>query len=306
LGRRRPLTALDSVSLELQPGESLGVVGESGCGKSTLVRTALRLLAPSAGRVVWMGQSLGDLTPAALRALRREVQIVFQDPSGSLDPRMTVGEIVGEPLRDHERSLDAAARAATVAAMLGRVGLAAELTHRYPHELSGGQCQRVGIARAMILRPRLLACDEPVSALDVSTQEQIISLLADLRRDSGLSLLLVSHNLALVRRLCDRVLVLYLGRMMELGSAAELLRRPRHPYTRELLDSVPIPDPQLQPARLARARTGEPPSPFAATTGCVYRSRCPHAAGVCAERVPVWEPSGPGAHVACHRWREWL
>jgi oligopeptide transport system ATP-binding protein len=280
------------------------VVGESGCGKSTLVRAALQLLRPDAGRVVWMGQALGDLPQRALRALRRDLQIIFQDPLGSLDPRMTVGQIVDEPLRVHARDLDSAARAAQAAAVLPRVGLAPELASRYPHELSGGQCQRVGIARAMILKPRLLICDEPVSALDMPTQQQIVTLLGALKRESGMCLLFVSHNLALVRQLCERVLVLYLGRMMELAPAHGLYTQPRHPYTRELLAAVPIPDPDIQPARLARARPGEPPSPLSPPSGCVYRTRCPHAAPVCAQRIPEWEELPDASRVACHRWRE--
>src|SRR5438309_1443799 len=298
------LTAVSSVSLELCAGESLGVVGESGCGKSTLVRAALQLLRPSAGRVVWMGQALADLPQGVLRALRRDLQIIFQDPLGSLDPRMTVGEIVGEPLRVHAPDLDRAARAAQLAAVLRRVGLTAELASRYPHELSGGQCQRVGIARATILKPRLLICDGPGRALVVPTQQQIVTLLAHLKRESDMCLLFVSHNLALVRQLCERVLVLYLGRMMELAPAHSLYTRPRHPYTRELLAAVPIPDPDIQPARLARARPGEPPSPLSPPSGCVYRTRCPHAAPVCAERIPEWEELPDTRRVACHRWRE--
>ncbi len=304
LGPHARLTAVSAVSLELYAGESLGVVGESGCGKSTLVRAALQLLRPDAGRVVWMGQALGDLPSSALRALRRDLQIIFQDPLGSLDPRMTVGEIVEEPLRVHARDFDRGARAAQAAALLRRVGLAPELASRYPHELSGGQCQRVGIARAMILKPRLLICDEPVSALDIPTQQQIVRLLAQLKRESGMCLLFVSHNLALVRQLCERVLVLYLGRMMELAPAQGLYTQPRHPYTRELLAAVPIPDPDVQPARLARARPGEPPSPLSPPSGCVYRTRCPHAAPVCEERIPAWEDLPDGRRVACHRWRE--
>ncbi len=303
-GPRAQLSAVSAVSLELYAGESLGVVGESGCGKSTLVRAALQLLRPDAGRVVWMGQALGDLPKSALRALRRDLQIIFQDPLGSLDPRMTVAQIVAEPLRVHARDLDRGARAAEAAAVLRRVGLAPELANRYPHELSGGQCQRVGLARAMILKPRLLICDEPVSALDIPTQQQIVTLLGALKRESGMCLLFVSHNLALVRRLCERVLVLYLGRMMELASSQDLYTRPLHPYTRELLTAVPIPDPDIQPARLARARPGEPPSPLSPPSGCVYRTRCPHAAPVCAERIPEWEELPDARRVACHRWRE--
>ena len=304
LRRAARLSALRHVSLELAAGESLGVVGESGSGKSTLARATLQLLKPTAGRVVWMGAALGELPAGELRALRKDLQIIFQDPLGSLDPRLNVAQIVAEPLLVHARGLGAAARATEVAAALERVGLPARFTGRYPHELSGGECQRVGIARAMILKPRLLVCDEPLSALDTPTQQQIVALLADLKRESGLSLLFVSHNLALVRRLCERVLVLYLGRMMELAPAAQLYAQPLHPYTRELLGAVPIPDPELQPARLSRALAGEPPSPLTPPSGCAYRTRCPHALALCAQKVPAWEPVEGTRHVACHRWRE--
>jgi oligopeptide/dipeptide ABC transporter ATP-binding protein len=304
LGAPVRLDALTAVSLTLHAGEALGIVGESGSGKSTLARALLRLLEASSGRVVWMGRELGALPPRELRGLRRDLQLIFQDPLGSLDPRMTVAEIVAEPLRVHERSLDAGARDTAVTAMLARVGLSAALAERYPHELSGGQCQRVGIARAMILKPRLLVCDEPLSALDVPTQQQIVALLAGLRQTGGLSLLFISHNLALVRQLCERVLVLYLGRMMELAPTASLFAAPRHPYSRELLAAIPVADPDIQPARLARVRAGEPPSPLSPPSGCVYRTRCAHAAAVCAERVPQWEEPGGEPGIACHRWRE--
>jgi oligopeptide transport system ATP-binding protein len=220
---------------------------------------------------------------------------------------MTAGEIVAEPLKVHRPELNRAARDAAVSQALARVRLDPALATRYPHELSGGQCQRIGIARAMVLQPRLLICDEPVSALDVTVQEQIVSLLADLKRESGLAILFISHNLAVVRQLCERILVLYLGRMMELAPAAAVYANPLHPYTRELLESAPIPDPDVQPARLTRPLLGEPPSPLSPPSGCVYRTRCPHAIEVCRERVPEWESGGDGQrHVACHRWREQL
>ena len=300
------LRAVDDVSLDLRAGEALGVVGESGSGKSTLARAALLLIRPTAGQVVWMGRSLEGESARQLKPLRRELQIVFQDPFASLDPRMTVGEIVEEPLRVHHPELSPAERAHDVAEMLIRVGIAPDLVNRYPHEFSGGQCQRIGIARAMILKPRLLVCDEPVSALDVTIQEQIVTLLADLKREYGMCILFVSHNLAVVRRLCDRVLVLYLGRMMELASSERLYTRALHPYTRDLLEAVPIPDPDVQPARLTRVLGGEPPSPLNPPSGCVYRTRCPHAKDVCRERIPLWEEAEAGHRVACHRWRELL
>jgi oligopeptide transport system ATP-binding protein len=301
--RSAMLRAVDEVSFDLRPGEALGVVGESGSGKSTLARAVLRLLRPEAGQVVWLGTPVTDLSATALKPLRRNLQIVFQDPLASLDPRLTVGEIVSEPLQVHRPELTAAERAREVADMLVRVGMSPGLITRYPHEFSGGQCQRIGIARAMILKPRLLVCDEPVSSLDVSIQAQILTLLEDLKREYSMSILLVSHNLAVVRRLCDRVLVLYLGRMMELAPTEALYTVPRHPYTRELLEAVPIPDPDLQPARLGRVLSGELPSALSPPSGCVYRTRCPQAAAVCATEIPAWElESGHG--VACHRWRE--
>jgi len=309
-GGDRVLHALRDVSLELGPGEALGVVGESGSGKSTLVRAALQLIRPGAGRVTWMGRTLSALPARELKRLRRDLQIVFQDPLASLDPRMTIGRIVAEPLEIHEPQLDAAARERRVAQMLARVGLEAGMANRYPHELSGGQCQRAGIARAMILGPRLLVCDEPVSALDVAVQAQVLDLLAGLKSEHGMSILLVSHNLAVVRRLCDRVLVLYGGRMMELAGARTLFSRPLHPYTRELLNAVPVVDPDLQPRRLALARLREMPegpngqAEKAASAGCVFRARCPHAIPICTARVPAWEAAPGGSWVACHRFRE--
>jgi peptide/nickel transport system ATP-binding protein len=308
-GGSRALHALHDVNFELRPGEALGVVGESGSGKSTLARAALQLIRPGAGRVTWMGRNLAELPPREVKRLRRDLQIVFQDPLASLDPRMTVAAIVAEPLEVHEPSLDAAARQHRVMEMLARVGLSPEMAGRYPHEISGGQCQRVGIARAMILGPRLLVCDEPVSALDVSVQAQILDLLAGLKSEHGMSILLVSHNLAVVRRLCDRVLVLYRGRMMELADSRALFARPLHPYTRELLDAVPVVDPDAQPRRLALAltrltRVQEARGDDTGSTGCPFRGRCPYAIPECTARVPAWEMAPGGGWVACHRFRE--
>ena len=307
-GGGRALHALRDVSLELGPGEALGVVGESGSGKSTLARAALQLIRPGTGRVTWLGQNPAELPAPEVKRLRRDLQIVFQDPLASLDPRLTVAAIVAEPLAVHEPSLDAAARQHQVMAMLARVGLSPEMAGRYPHEISGGQCQRVGIARAMILGPRLLVCDEPVSALDASVQAQILDLLASLKSEHGMSILLVSHNLAVVRRLCDRVLVLYRGRMMELADSRALFSRPLHPYTRELLDAVPVVDPDVQPRRLALAltrltRVQETGGDDTVAAGCPFRARCPYAIPECA-RVPAWEMAPGGGWVACHRFRE--
>jgi peptide/nickel transport system ATP-binding protein len=303
LPRFRVLKAVNAVSFELARGETLGIVGESGCGKSTLVRAVLQLVRPSAGTVVWSGQALERLPRATLRPLRRDLQIVFQDPLDSLDPRMTVAEIVAEPLVIHRPALVGAERALAVREMLRRVGLAGDAGARFPHELSGGQCQRVAIARAMILEPKLLVCDEPVSALDVSIRAQILKLIQTLQREIGTAVLFVSHDLEVVRQLCERVLVLYLGRSMEMASASALYGAPLHPYTRALLASVPIADPSVQPGRLKVVAGGEPPSPADPPSGCVFRTRCPHAVPLCAERVPAWEAAGE-RRIACHRWRE--
>ena len=303
-GRKAMLHAVEAVDLELRAGEALGIVGESGCGKSTLARAVLQLVRPTAGQVVWMGRPIEKLSMAQIRPLRKDLQIVFQDPLASLNPRMTVGDIVAEPLRVHRPELDREGRRVAVAEILERVGMSRDVINRYSHEFSGGQCQRIGIARAMVLRPKLLICDEPVSALDVSIQAQIVNLLKDLKRDFGMTILFVSHNLAVVRRLCDRVLVLYLGRTMELSVTDSLYANPRHPYTRGLLAAVPIPDPDVQPGRLGTALSGELPSPLAPPSGCVFRTRCPYAAPVCAERVPEFETLADGSRIACVRWRE--
>lgn len=299
--RARSLRAVDGVDLDLAPGEALGIVGESGCGKSTLARAILRLLPVTSGKVVWMGRALEAESVAGMRPLRREMQIVFQDPLASLDPRMTVGEIVAEPLRVHAPQLSRAQRREAVTDMLGRVGLPADVVNRYPHEFSGGQCQRIGIARAMVLRPKLLVCDEPVSALDVSIQAQIVNLLQDLKRDFGMSILFVSHNLAVVRRLCDRVIVLYLGKPVEIAPTEALYASPAHPYTRGLLAAVPIPDPDIQPGRLGTTLSGELPSPLAPPSGCVFRTRCPHAIEACATEVPAMHAFDNDRQVACLR-----
>jgi oligopeptide transport system ATP-binding protein len=302
--RKRSLRAVDGVDLQLAEGEALGIVGESGCGKSTLARAVLRLLPVTAGQVVWLGRSIESVGVAGMRPLRREMQIVFQDPLASLDPRMTVGEIVGEPLRVHAPQLSRTERREAVTGMLARVGLPADVINRYPHEFSGGQCQRIGIARAMVLRPKLLVCDEPVSALDVSIQAQIVNLLQDLKRDFGMSILFVSHNLAVVRRLCDRVIVLYLGKPVEIAPTETLYAAPAHPYTRGLLAAVPIPDPDIQPARLGSTLGGELPSPLAPPSGCVFRTRCPHAIERCAAEAPVMQAWGEDHQAACLRLAE--
>jgi len=299
--RGRRLRALDDVSLALAPGESLGIVGESGSGKSTLARALLALVAPTAGLVRFKGEDLATLSKAALRRRRRELTLVFQHPAASLDPRLTVGESVAEPLTVHEPALDAAARAARVAALLERVGLDPSHAARRPHELSGGQCQRAAIARALITRPELVVCDEAVSALDASVQAQIVNLLLGLMRTEHLALVFISHDLAVVRRIASRVVVLYRGQLLESAPRGALYERPRHPYTRLLLDSV-----MTLEGRPSRA-AGTPPdveSPFARPAGCVFAGRCPHVLARCQSERPPLETTEEGATVACFRWRE--
>ena len=300
--RQRLLTAVEGVGFTLGRGETLGVVGESGCGKSTLGRALLGLVPLAAGTVSVDGHRLDRQSDARLRDLRRHAQMVFQDPQGSLDPRMTVGQSVAEPLEIFEPRMSRNERRARVAGVLSQVGLAPAHADRYPHEFSGGQCQRVGIARAIILKPSIIVCDEPVSALDVSVQGQVVNLLAGLQGELGLALVFISHNLAVVRHLSTRVLVMYLGRPMEQGGRDDLYGRPLHPYTRALLDAVPSPEPG-RPARVPLA--GELPSPLAPPQGCVFSTRCAWANDLCRRARPALDEARPGHQVACHRWREW-
>ena len=292
--------AVDGVSFDLAAGETLGVVGESGCGKSTLGRAILRLVEPTDGSILWLGRDLFSLDKTALRRGRRDMQIIFQDPLASLDPRMTVGQIVERPLKNFHPELSRRERRARVIEMLRHVGLATEHAGRYPHEFSGGQCQRIGIARAMVLRPKLIVCDEPVSALDVSIQAQIINLLMRLQREFGLSLLFISHNLSVVRHISHRVMVLYLGKVMEVAERDDLYARPLHPYSRALISAVPIPDPRVERARQRVILTGDLPSPVNPPSGCRFRSRCPRATELCAREEPALRSFGRGHFTACH------
>ena len=293
--------AVDGVSLRINRGETFAIVGESGCGKSTLARLLIRLLGPTGGRVLYDGQDMGSLGGDALRRLRRDVQFIFQDPFSSLNPRMTVGALVEEPMRAHGIGRDGADRRDRVAALLARVGLRPEQADRYPHEFSGGQRQRIGIARALASGPKVLIGDEPVSALDVSIQAQVINLLEDLKAEFGLTLVIIAHDLAVIRHMADRVGVMYLGQMVEVAETADLYARPLHPYTQALLAAIPVPDPASR-----RARTllqGDMPSPTAPPAGCRFHTRCPHAEAACAAEVPALLTAGPGRAVACHRWR---
>jgi oligopeptide transport system ATP-binding protein len=302
---RRPaaiLRAVDGVNFELRPGETLGLVGESGCGKSTLGRAVLRLLPNATGRIVWLGQDLAQLSHEAMRRKRQEMQIVFQDPLAALNPRMPVGEIIAEPLKTFQPNLPAAETKARVQEMMAKVGLLPNQINRYPHEFSGGQCQRIGIARAMINEPKLIVCDEPVSALDVSIQAQIVNLLMDLQHDMHMALIFISHNLSVVRHISHRIMVLYLGRVAELADRDELYRNPRHPYTQALISAVPIPDPDVERNRRRVVLTGDLPSPLKPPSGCTFRTRCPKATPLCASEVPQLETIGRGHEVACHHW----
>jgi len=289
--------AVDGVSLAIAPGETLGLVGESGSGKSTLGRLLLRLIEPTAGDVLFAGRSLLGLPAGGLRTLRREMQIVFQDPYGSLNPRMRVASIVGEGLAIH-RIGTRAERRARVAELLDLVGLPPEAADRYPHEFSGGQRQRIGIARALAVGPRFIVADEAVSALDVSIQAQILNLLQDLRQKLGLTMLFIAHDLRIIEHLSDRVAVMYQGRIVELAPRDEIYRNPRHPYTRALLSAVPNPDPRRRKERMTLG--GDVPSPVQPPSGCAFHPRCPHAEDVCRTTTPPLV-TGRNAHaVACH------
>ena len=305
LSRRRDVVrAIDDVSFDLRPGETLGIVGESGCGKSTLGRAVLQLISVTAGQVIWLGEDLATLPPGRMRSHRQAMQIIFQDPLASLDPRMTVGEIIAEPLRTFAPTLKRPEVTARVRAIMTQVGLAPEMINRYPHEFSGGQAQRIGIARAMILDPRLVICDEPVSALDVSIQGQIINLLMDLQARLGLSLIFISHDLSVVRHISHRIMVLYLGKLVELADRDDLYADPRHPYTQALISAVPLPDPEAERAKRRMVLHGDLPSPVNPPSGCVFRTRCPKATAHCAAVAPPLHTVRPSHVAACHYWEE--
>ena len=298
------LKAVDGVDLTIYAGETLGVVGESGCGKSTLARALLRLVPITEGNVVWLGQDLTDLDKKQMRDKRQELQMIFQDPLASLDPRMTVGDIIAEPLKTFRPELSKAEVKAEVRAMMDRVGLLPNVINRYPHEFSGGQCQRIGIARALILKPKLVVCDEPVSALDVSIQAQVVNLLKELQAEMGLSLVFIAHDLSVVKHISDRVLVMYLGNAVELASKHSLYENPQHPYTKALLSAVPVPDPRVERGKKIQLLTGDLPSPISPPSGCVFRTRCPHANEGCAQQKPTLQAISSEHQVGCSRLAE--
>ena len=300
--RSKPLKAVDDVSFTINKGETLGLVGESGCGKTTVGRTILHLYKPTAGEVIFDGKPIK--TKQDVQEFRKKATMVFQDPYSSLNPRMTVSDIVGEPLDVHKLYANKKEREERILELMGHVGLNSEHASRYAHEFSGGQRQRIGIARALAVNPEFIVCDEPVSALDVSIQAQVINMFDDLQEKLGLTYLFIAHDLLVVRHISDRIAVMYLGKMVELAEANEIYNHPLHPYSQSLLSAVPVPDPKIARANQRIALSGDIPSPLNAPSGCPFRTRCRYATEACAQSMPPFEEVEPGHFVACHRVKE--
>lgn len=303
-GKTGILKAVSDVSFTLNAGETLGIVGESGCGKSTLGRAVLQLLHDYKGAVVFEGRNLKSLPHKELQKARKDMQVIFQDPLASLDPRMTVGQIISEPLKSFAPELNKEQRTLRVLELMQEVGLLPEMLNRYPHEFSGGQAQRIGIARALITEPKLIICDEPVSALDVSIQAQIINLLQDLQEKRNLALMFISHDLSVVYHISTNIAVLYLGKVIEYAAKDTLYHNPLHPYSQSLLSAAPIPDPELARKKKRIKLEGELPSPINPPSGCYFRTRCGYATDLCAQKIPVLEEAQAGHQVSCHHWQE--
>lgn len=302
--RKDYVQAVQDVSLHIYKGETLGIVGESGCGKTTLGRTILRLYEPTSGKIVYNGETIFDSEKKIavnMLPFRRKMQLIFQDPSASLDPRMTVGEIVGEALDIHHLTNGKAERTARINKLLEDVGLNSEHCNRFPHEFSGGQQQRIGIARALAVEPEFIVCDEPISALDVSIQSQVINMLEDLQKDLGLTYLFIAHDLSVVRHISDRIGVMYLGCLVELAESYELCNKPIHPYSQTLLSAVPLPDPEKNKKRQRILLEGDIPSPLNPPSGCRFHTRCPYAMPICSEKEPEFKEYSPGHFAACHK-----
>ncbi|MBG9788824.1 ABC transporter ATP-binding protein [Brevibacillus laterosporus] len=293
------LKAVNDVSFTIKRGETLGIVGESGCGKSTAGRTMLRLYDPTDGQVFFEGKDLSKLSPSEMKAMRRNIQMIFQDPYASLNPRMTVGDIIGEALDIHGLAAGSK-RKERIQELLSLVSLNPEHMNRFPHEFSGGQRQRIGIARALAVEPKFIVCDEPISALDVSVQAQVVNLLEQLQEKMGLTYMFIAHDLSMVKYISDRVGVMYLGKMVELADSEKLYEKPLHPYTQALLSAIPIPDPEIERTRERIVLQGDVPSPMNPPSGCHFRTRCPKAMKECAAKEPVWKEIESGHFVACH------